>query len=314
MIKNLLSLLDADAVRARCAVIGEAAEQGSAHWFEFDRSALSDCVDTVAAECLRNYPNLDIPYHSRWRHFVVNDVDLWKVYSDKHLSGQSPAATARTAIDLVFVSVLLDAGAGNQWQYTDSISGQVLSRSEGLAAASLNLFFSDLGNLNSSGEYGISADTLHQCTEKSLATVFQHSADNPLIGIPGRVKLLSGLADALEKPGAEQLHRPGNLYDRICLQFPTGRLPAGELLKMVLHYFNSMWPDGMVQDGVYLGDCGRHSLLDASDGCQKIVPFHKLSQWLTYSLLEPLQWAGIKVTHLDHLNIVTAAFLLTRVY
>jgi hypothetical protein len=32
------------------------------------------------------------------------------------------------------------------------------------------------------------------------------------------------------------------------------------------------------------------------------VPFHKLSQWLSYSLLEPLQWAGVTVTGLDALT------------
>jgi hypothetical protein len=32
------------------------------------------------------------------------------------------------------------------------------------------------------------------------------------------------------------------------------------------------------------------------------VPFHKLSQWLTYSLLEPFEWAGVQVTGLDELT------------
>jgi hypothetical protein len=32
------------------------------------------------------------------------------------------------------------------------------------------------------------------------------------------------------------------------------------------------------------------------------VPFHKLSQWLTYSLVEPLEGAGIEVTELDRLT------------
>jgi hypothetical protein len=32
------------------------------------------------------------------------------------------------------------------------------------------------------------------------------------------------------------------------------------------------------------------------------VPFHKLSQWLVYSLLEPFEWAGVKVTGLDALT------------
>jgi hypothetical protein len=33
-----------------------------------------------------------------------------------------------------------------------------------------------------------------------------------------------------------------------------------------------------------------------------LVPLHKLSQWLTYSLLEPLQAAGLAVTEVDGLT------------
>jgi hypothetical protein len=32
------------------------------------------------------------------------------------------------------------------------------------------------------------------------------------------------------------------------------------------------------------------------------VPFHKLSQWLSYSLIEPLEWAGYTVTEIDGLT------------
>ena len=35
------------------------------------------------------------------------------------------------------------------------------------------------------------------------------------------------------------------------------------------------------------------------DDTDEIVPFHKLSQWLSYSLLEPFEWAGVKVVGLD---------------
>jgi len=34
----------------------------------------------------------------------------------------------------------------------------------------------------------------------------------------------------------------------------------------------------------------------------RIVPFHKLTQWLTYSLLEPLETAGLTVVNLDELT------------
>ncbi|NBV82184.1 MAG: DUF1688 family protein, partial [Actinobacteria bacterium] len=32
------------------------------------------------------------------------------------------------------------------------------------------------------------------------------------------------------------------------------------------------------------------------------MPFHKLSQWLAYSLIEPLEWAGLPVSGLDELT------------
>lgn len=38
------------------------------------------------------------------------------------------------------MSVLLDAGAGNDWRYTESEGGMVVERSEGLAVASMYMF------------------------------------------------------------------------------------------------------------------------------------------------------------------------------
>jgi hypothetical protein len=43
-------------------------------------------------------------------------------------------------LDLFLVSVLLDAGAGNDWTYRDEASGKSFSRSEGLGVASFNMF------------------------------------------------------------------------------------------------------------------------------------------------------------------------------
>jgi Protein of unknown function (DUF1688) len=55
---------------------------------------------------------------------------------------------------------------------------------------------------------------------------------------------------------------------------------------------------GPIWPGRPLGDCGRHRAVPG-DG---LVPFHKLSQWLAYSLVEPLQDAGLAVTALDGLT------------
>jgi hypothetical protein len=54
--------------------------------------------------------------------------------------------------------------------------------------------------------------------------------------------------------------------------------------------------------GVDLGDTWRHPLARAEDATDGLVPFHKLSQWLSYSLIEPLEWAGFSVVDIDGLT------------
>jgi hypothetical protein len=49
--------------------------------------------------------------------------------------------TTRRMIDLFFVSVLLDAGAGDTWLFTEPGNGNgKYGRSEGIAVASLHMF------------------------------------------------------------------------------------------------------------------------------------------------------------------------------
>ena len=57
-----------------------------------------------------------------------------------------------------------------------------------------------------------------------------------------------------------------------------------------------------VASKVALGDCWRHSAVGGEGKTAGWMPFHKLSQWLTYSLLEPFEWAGVTVTGLDQLT------------
>lgn len=41
---------------------------------------------------------------------------------------------------MFFVSVLLDAGAGDKWRFTELGSNAVIGRSEGIAVATLHMF------------------------------------------------------------------------------------------------------------------------------------------------------------------------------
>lgn len=60
-----------------------------------------------------------------------------------------------------------------------------------------------------------------------------------------------------------------------------------------------IWPQSRTQfDGVSLGDAWPCSSMPPAPGWERIVPFHKLTQWLTYSLMVPMSklmgimWAG----------------------
>ena len=71
---------------------------------------------------------------------------------------------------------------------------------------------------------------------------------------------------------------------------------------MLLAHLGSIWPGRLTLGGLALGDTWRHGAIKRADPTDGLVPFHKLSQWLAYSLIEPLQDAGIAVTEIDGLT------------
>src|SRR5580692_6754909 len=98
--------------------------------FRVDLDRLDVAADLTVAVTRAAYPTLDIPFHSRWRHFVTGGADRWALLA-------ASAARARAEFDLATVSVLCDAGAGPDWRFRDPASGREIGRSEGLAIASL---------------------------------------------------------------------------------------------------------------------------------------------------------------------------------
>jgi hypothetical protein len=90
--------------------------------------------------------------------------------------------------------------------------------------------------------------------------------------------------------------RPGHLFDYWSAR--GAKISAPEILHTLLTAFAPIWPGRISLAGVSLGDCARHPAVPG-DG---LVPFHKLSQWLAYSLVEPLKAAGLRVTELDGLT------------
>lgn len=55
-------------------------------------------------------------------------------------AGVATTEQCKRLLDLFLVSVLLDAGAGNDWTYTEPGTGRTFARSEGLGVASFHMF------------------------------------------------------------------------------------------------------------------------------------------------------------------------------
>jgi hypothetical protein len=82
----------------------------------------------------------------------------------------------------------------------------------------------------------------------------------------------------------------------------NSRLAAPVILSELLQQLGPIWPSRLTLGGIALGDCWRHPALATGDATNGLMPLHKLSQWLAYSLIEPLQTAGIEVIDIDGLT------------
>jgi len=301
-----LSLLSATAVRERAhRMLAIGLDDGLPN-FRIQLDRLEDTVDLVLKVTRAAYPSDVIPFHSRWRHFVMKGLDRWADGAGRH-SFTDRAARARAEFDLAIVSVFLDAGAGPSWRYSDPVTGSAVGRSEGLALASLAMFGAGVFSADPRQPLRVDAERLATISITDLARGLQVSDVNPLVGLEGRVDLLRALGRLVtSKPevfGRNDRPRPGGLFDHLAMQADDRqRLPATMILSELLQQLGPIWPSRLTLGGIALGDCWTHPMLTTADATSGLVPLHKLSQWLAYSLIEPLQTAGIGVTDIDGLT------------
>ncbi|CAE6474930.1 hypothetical protein ACGC1H_006220 [Rhizoctonia solani] len=287
-------------IRDRCSRVHDLAQQGKLEYFDYHPEKEKEVVEFCAKIIERDFGSAydTIPPHSRWRHFDAGHERIAPLLAQwsKELT---PLETAKRLIDLFLVSVLLDAGAGNAWAYTER-GGQKFGRSEGLAIASLDMFMA--GFFASDGGLKVDAAGLKGISPEKTGEAMQVSASNPMSGLEGRSNLLANLGGALaaspEMFGPDG--RPGNLLEFIQKQ---GRNKDGKthvhisaLWHVLIEGLAPIWPATRTQlGGVSLGDVWPCSALRASAGASPdipgsdLVPFHKLSQWLAYSLVEPIE-------------------------
>ena len=292
--KDLDFLLSPAAIRQSAEAIFELTKNGKTH-FNYHPEKFDEVVDYVIEVIKDNYPTLEIPFHSRWGHFKASGIDRVKESFDPRIKNLDPIEQARIKLDLVITSVLLDAGAGAEWKYFEASTGKTITRSEGLGVASFYLFME--GALSDNGKLEATARGLQNLSKEKLMEVFQVSPSNPLVGVEGRLALLKNLGKTIEAkkeifPGG----RPGSIVDYLNTRY--GKTFTGvQLLRAVLDGLGEIWPGRIKVAGVNLGDVWTYEKVPGA-----LAAFHKLSQWMTYSLCEPLQEAGFVITDVEKLT------------
>ncbi len=257
LMSNLATLFDSAFVRSQSHKMLAVCENGGTH-FQYNESKLDEVAEFVIKVSKENYPDGNLPYHGRINHINAGGVN--------RIAG----LPAEDLLDLVFISVLVDAGAGPDWKFTEN--GKEYTRSEGLAVASFALYQSGLVSTQ---------EKLKNLTTKDFEECFQVTQENPLQGVQGRVSLLNKLGN---KP------RPSSLLSQMSKEFE-----AKDLLKILLSKYHDIWPQRMNFKGINIADIWEY---DFGHG-NEYIPFHKLSQWLAYSLVEIFETNGFTVSNLD---------------
>src|SRR5215212_6845002 len=170
--------------------------RGELEHFTVDLESLAVAAQVVSELIRVNHPDLDVPFHARWRHFVIGGRDQWAERAAQ-VTWSSPAAKARAEFDLAITSVLLDAGAGPSWKYLDPHTELVITRSEGLAVASLRMFEAGAFSAYSGSPLRADAERLVSLRHDEIADGFQSMVGNRLVSVEGRADLLASLGRAV---------------------------------------------------------------------------------------------------------------------
>jgi len=312
---------DADAISLECLTLSHVTNscnrifqlgvENKLDHFDLDLDKLPACIDFVDEVISEHYPNgAKIPPHSRMRH--LEHLPKFKSFLDQlSCANVDRLEQVRRILDLVFVSVLVDAGAGPDWKYMSE--GKIITSSEGLAVASMDMFSDGLFSSDKALPHRVNSIALKALTERDLEKGFQISQSNPIQALKGRLALLSKLGDALEqKPEffGKELPRPGNLLDYVLSKAKNGdpkNISLTDLWTAVAHGIEPIWPKHA--SGIQTGDIWHYSKL-TSPGLpgSDLVSFHKLTQWLLYSVIEVIETGfAMEVTNPDKLKMTALA-------
>ena len=237
---DAFALLSSAAVRAAARRMLDEGLAGRLDHWSVDLDRLPEVARFAAKVTRQAYPSLSVPSHSRWRHFEAGGIARWQKVVTQRPWADKPQK-ARAAFDLAIVSVLLDAGSGGRWRFTEPETGMSFASSEGLGVASFHLIAGGAFSKDSADPWRVDAERLLSFTVDDLTKAFQVSAENPLAGVEGRVELMRSLGRACLANSAFALQnslRPGGLADHLALS--GSKLEAPAILRSLLDHLGSI--------------------------------------------------------------------------
>jgi hypothetical protein len=150
----------------------------------------------------------------------------------------------------------------------------------------------------------VNAHGLKNLQVKELSHHFQVTENNKMEGLEGRCEMMKRMGQALiDHPEffGKEVCRPGNVVDYVLANCKQNRCSIRVLWRALIEGLESIWPENHA--GVRRGDVWVYtSLRKVGEPASDHVPFHKLTQWLTYSLLEPFEEIGV---HFDDMQLLT---------
>ncbi len=246
--------------RSRSAQLLDRARSGASRWFTVHDDALEAAADDVAALTRARFPDLDIPYHSRWRHFEAGGVDRRAALEDRldrrrrrragpghgRPGGRQRAARCRRRGGL---GVREDC-AGRRARFT---------RSEGLAVASWHGFVA--GTFSSDPERPLRVDAA------GVAGAHRARPGGAAAGHCGQSDRRPAWARAGAAPPRRCAgRRPRGVRCRgqarraasmRCRRAPAASPPTG-CSSQLLTSLARIWPSANMIGDVPVGDCWRH--------------------------------------------------------
>ena len=195
--ENLRYIFSTEAIRDKAESILQLTLEGQTQFHLFPEK-LEEVADYVLKVMKEKYPDNNIPFHSRWGHFNVGDINRLQEL-EKVLEGKDSKEKSKIKVDLAIISVLLDAGAGTKWSYSEKESGKEWNRSEGLAVMSFWAFMEGTFSSVENDPLRVDSEALKKINLKDIENFMQVSESNPLEGLEGRLSLLNKLGEVLER-------------------------------------------------------------------------------------------------------------------